>query len=152
MPWAKTSMSPGSAPAASSAPRTASITPSDWSFGVLGALAVWRRSPETSTASVNVPPTSTPSSMGREATARRPAAGARGYEGMAGPLRGDRRGRRHDLDLLRLGQVLMRGAVAIDVQRHSLARRPATRRRAALERVAVDIEAGARHAGEDLLR
>src|SRR3954463_4359450 len=54
------------APAASAAAATAVRTPCDWSSGVVGALAVWTRSPATRTASVNVPPPSTP----RSATAR----------------------------------------------------------------------------------
>ena len=53
-----------SASARSSALRTAASTPSDWSSGVVGAFAVYSRPPAASTASVNVPPTSTPSSMG----------------------------------------------------------------------------------------
>src|SRR4051794_13691961 len=63
MPWTKRSTSSALAPALSSAAFTASITPSDWSLGVLGALAVIRRSPSSSAASVNVPPTSTPRSI-----------------------------------------------------------------------------------------
>src|SRR3954468_6182900 len=158
MPWAKTLTSSGFAPAASSAAETASITPSDWSLGVLGALPVCRRSPTTITASVNVPPTSTPRSIGRDATSRPPprprrphakaAAGA--WRARGGGLRGDRRGHRHDLDLLRLGQVLVRRAVAVGVQRHPLARGAATGRRGALARVAVGVEAGAREALEHL--
>ena len=49
----------------SSAASTAAITPSDWSSGVVGALAVISRPSSASTASVKVPPTSTPSSIGR---------------------------------------------------------------------------------------
>ena len=37
--------------------------PADWSSGVVGTFAVWTRSPSNRTASVKVPPTSTPSSM-----------------------------------------------------------------------------------------
>src|SRR5262245_46416021 len=154
MPWAKTSMSSGLAPAASSAARTASIAPSDWSFGVLGALAVCRCSPATSTASVNVPPTSTPSSMARERTAAAPARARRcdQVRVMAGLRRsclgGDRRRHRHDLDLLRLGKVLVRRAVAVAVQRHALARRAAAGGRAALQRVPVGVESGARQSIE----
>jgi hypothetical protein len=56
------------APAALSAAWIASRTPADWSVGVVGALAVTMRPPTTSTASVNVPPTSTPSSTARTLT------------------------------------------------------------------------------------
>src|SRR3954468_13014311 len=154
MPWAKTLTSSGFAPAASSAAETASITPSDWSLGVLGALAVCRRSPTTITASVNVPPTSTPRSIGRDATSRPPPRPRRRHAGAwrarGGGLRGDRRGHRHALDLLRLGQVLVRRAVAVGVQRYPLARGAATGRRAALQRIAVGVEAGAREALEHL--
>src|SRR3954469_16381535 len=152
MPCARISTSSGVAPAASSAARTASITPSDWSRGVLGALAVCRRSPATSTASVNVPPTSTPSSMAADRTAAAPRASCGVTAGPRGALGGDRSGHRHDLDLLRLGQVLVRGAVAVGVQRHALARRAAARGRPALERVAVGVEPGARKALEHVLR
>ena len=50
------------APACPSTASIAAITPADWSPGVVGDFAVWMRSPSTRTASVNVPPTSTPSS------------------------------------------------------------------------------------------
>src|SRR4051794_13665501 len=60
MPCTKRSTSPAAASARSSASRTAASTPSDWSDGVVGALPVTRRSPESSAASVKVPPTSTP--------------------------------------------------------------------------------------------
>ena len=43
-------------------PRSPRARPRDWSSGVVGAFAVCRRSPSKSTASVKVPPTSTPSS------------------------------------------------------------------------------------------
>ena len=59
------------APARSSAASTAASTPSDWSSGVVGALAVTSRSPTATTASVKVPPTSTPSSTGPDATTAR---------------------------------------------------------------------------------
>ncbi len=57
-----------SEPARSSAASTAAITPSDWSSGVVGAFAVTSRPSTKTTASVNVPPTSTPRSTlcGRE--------------------------------------------------------------------------------------
>src|SRR4051794_11654611 len=51
-----------------------------------------------------------------------------------------RRSLRRD-ELLGLGEVLVRGAVAVVGERHPLARGPAARRRAALERVAVDVVA-----------
>ena len=51
--------------ARASALRTAVITPSDWSRGVVGALAVISRPSTASTASVKVPPTSTPKTLGR---------------------------------------------------------------------------------------
>ena len=47
----------------SSTASTAAITPSDWSSGVVGDFAVTTRPSNASTASVNVPPTSTPRSM-----------------------------------------------------------------------------------------
>ncbi len=65
VPWANSSTSLASAPARSSTAWTAFSTPSDWSSGVVGAFAVTRRPPTASTASVKVPPTSTPSSIGR---------------------------------------------------------------------------------------
>jgi hypothetical protein len=65
MPWTKRSTPSAPAAARSSAASTAAITPSDWSLGVLGALAVTSRSPSSRAASVNVPPTSTPSSTRR---------------------------------------------------------------------------------------
>ena len=63
IPWANEVTSPAARPARSRAAVTASITPRDWSSGVVGAFAVVKRPSTTSTASVNVPPTSTPSSM-----------------------------------------------------------------------------------------
>src|SRR5918999_3609551 len=60
MPCTKRSTSSASALAAASASRTASTTPSDWSAGGVGALPVTSRSPVSRTASVKVPPTSTP--------------------------------------------------------------------------------------------
>ena len=56
------------------------------------------------------------------------------------------------LDLLGLGQVLMRRAVAVVVQRHPLARRAATRRGAALQRLAVNVESVLGHAIQDVER
>ena len=46
------------------------MTPSDWSSGVVGAFAVTSRPPVASTASVKVPPTSTPSSTRSAAAAQ----------------------------------------------------------------------------------
>ena len=122
------------APARSSAASTAASTPSDWSSGVVGALAVTSRPPTASTASVKVPPTSTPSSIGRGRYDRRAA---------DAPLCGER-------DLLGLGQVLVRRAVAVVRQRHALAGRAAARRRAALEPVAVEVVAAGRLRREPL--
>ena len=65
VPWANSSTSSPSSPARSSTAVTAFSTPSDWSSGVVGALAVTSRPPTASTASVKVPPTSTPRSIGR---------------------------------------------------------------------------------------
>ena len=62
MPCAKAVTSPGARPARASAASTAAITPSDWSSGVVGAFAVTSTPSPSRTASVNVPPTSTPSS------------------------------------------------------------------------------------------
>src|SRR4051794_30253751 len=121
MPCAKARTSPASRPARSSAARTAAITPSDWSSGVLGALAVTRRpSSSARTASVKVPPTSTPRSTGRGRYAL-------SRDGL--------------FELLGGRQMLVRRAVAVVRQRHALARRPLARRRTALERVAVDVVA-----------
>ena len=58
-PCTKCVTSPGSTPARSSTSRAAATTPSSWP-AVLSTLAVTMRSAETSTASVNVPPTSMP--------------------------------------------------------------------------------------------
>src|SRR5688500_10297603 len=60
MPWTKRPTSDVLAPARSSTACTASSTPADWSSGVLGAFAVTSPSGAASTASVKVPPTSTP--------------------------------------------------------------------------------------------
>src|SRR4051794_11220267 len=91
--------------------------------------------------------------MAVERTAAAPRGGVRGHGGPGrAVLRGGRRGHRADPHLLRPGQVLMRGAVAVDVQRHPLARCAAAGRGAALQRVAVGVEAGARQALEHLLR
>src|SRR6476469_7745922 len=67
-------------------------------------------------------------------------------------LGGDRRRHRHDLDLLRLGKVLMRRAVAVVVQGDALTGGAAAGGRAALQGVAVGVEPGARQAVERLLR
>ena len=64
IPWENSSISSGERSARTSAASTAAITPSDWSPGVVGDLAVTRRPSNASTASVKVPPTSTPKSMG----------------------------------------------------------------------------------------
>ena len=63
MPCAKCVTWLESVPARSSASETAAITPSDWSAGVVGTFAVTRRPAAASTASVKVPPTSTPSAQ-----------------------------------------------------------------------------------------
>src|SRR5207302_4687692 len=59
---------------------------------------------------------------------------------------------RHGLDLLRLGQVLVGGAVSVVRQRHPLARRALARGRAAFQRVAVYVEAPQWLPGEELVR
>src|SRR4051812_29464561 len=125
MPCANVSTSCGSRCARSSAARTASITPRDWSSGVLGALAVTRRpSSSARTASVNVPPTSTPNSIvGRDPTAY-------------GVL-----GRDRLLDLLGRREMLVRRAVAVVRQRYALTRGALARGGATLQRVAVDVVA-----------
>ena len=131
------------------------MTPSDWSSGVVGALAVSTRPPATSTASVNVPPTSTPSSMAGNVPGpplRAPAGASVRLAGAVGAgLRRDHLRHGRELELLGLGQVLVRRAVAVVRQRHALARRALARRRPALQRVAVDVEAGPWQALEDLL-
>ncbi len=71
IPWAKDSTAPASRPARRSTSSTAAITPADWSSGVVGSFAVWTDSPSSRTASVKVPPTSTPSSMRRSYRAQR---------------------------------------------------------------------------------
>ena len=63
-PCTKCATSPGATPARSSTSRAASTTPSSW-LRVLRTLAVTIPSRPTSTASVNVPPTSTPSALTR---------------------------------------------------------------------------------------
>ncbi len=75
MPCANSSTSPADAPACASAAPTAAMTPSDWSAGVVGDFAVTSRPPVASTASVNVPPTSTPSSTPSNLTRGRRAQG-----------------------------------------------------------------------------
>src|SRR3954451_14972916 len=126
MPCTKRSTSGARAPARSSAASTAAMTPSDWSAGVLGALAVTKPSGVSSAASVNVPPTSTPRSIGALSHApptRRDEAG----------LRGSRR------EVLL--EVLVRRAVLAARQRHPLARRALARARVAGERRAVEAHA-----------
>ncbi len=82
--------------------------------GVEGTLAVWTaESSPTSTASVKVPPTSTPRSMSRETTGG---------------------SRRRELAILGVGQVLVGGAVAVVGQRHALAGGALAGRGAALRR------------------
>ena len=68
IPWTNRSTSSARAPARSSAACTASSTPSDWSSGVVGAFAVTSPSGVASTASVKVPPTSTPRTTRRTLT------------------------------------------------------------------------------------
>src|SRR4051794_2080223 len=135
MPWAKSVTSDARAPARSNTASIAASTPSDWSAGVVGALAVTTRPPATSTASVNVPPTSTPRSTGRR---YRPVL-VRSELG------------RDQFCLFRLSEMLMRRAVAVVRQRVALAGGAATRRRAALHRVAARVVALARLAGQPLV-
>src|SRR5215212_403801 len=59
MPWARATTTPASISEAS----MAFITPSDWSLGVEGTLAVTTLPSPSATRSVNVPPTSTPRRM-----------------------------------------------------------------------------------------
>src|SRR5439155_6366922 len=161
MPWAKPLTSAGAAPAEASTASTAAMTPRDWSAGVVGALAVCRRPEATSTASVNVPPTSTPRSMSAEAIGGARACGGRAVRGTGAaacardqdPGR-SRLGRERlvHLDLLRLCEVLVRRAIAVLVQRDALARCAAARGGAALHRIAVRVEAAARHPIDDRLR
>src|SRR3954447_16680994 len=124
IPCAKSVTSSACSPARANADSTAAMTPADWSPGVVGAFAVTTRSPTTSTASVKVPPTSTP----RRAR---------------GPLLGG-----DELALFGLCQVLMRRAVSVVRQRVALTRGAATSGRAALERIAVGVVAVARLAGQ----
>ena len=81
-PWSRArsaSTSPGATPARSSTSRAAATTPSSWR-AVLRTLAVTMPSGPTSTASVNVPPTSTPSALMRAPPAPpRPRAGPRSW-------------------------------------------------------------------------
>src|SRR5262249_48056360 len=63
IPWVSDSTWSVWAPARRRTSSTTAITPSDWSDGVVGAFAVWRRSPSSRAASVKVPPTSTPRSI-----------------------------------------------------------------------------------------
>ncbi len=62
IPWAKPSTAAARRRPAAAPPSTAASTPCDWSSGVVGAFAVCSVSPSKTTASVKVPPTSTPSS------------------------------------------------------------------------------------------
>src|SRR4051812_3876648 len=111
VPCANVSTPSADSPAFSSTALTASSTPSDWSSGVVGAFAVTSRPPTASTASVKVPPTSTPRSM----------------MGGDGIYLGGK------LNVLGLGEVLVGRAVAVVRQRRALARRAAARGGAALE-------------------
>src|SRR5579863_448993 len=121
IPCAKRSTSPASTPAPSSTARTAAITPRDCSAGVVGTFAVCTVAAPTSTASVKVPPTSTPSSIS-EAYARRTIPKEQ-------PLR------RQRLAVLGVGEVLVRRAVPVVRQRRALACRALAGRRAALQRL-----------------
>ena len=56
------------------------------------------------------------------------------------------------LDLLGLGQVLVRRAVAVVMQRHPLARGASPRRGAALQWAALDVESVLGHAFQDVER
>ena len=75
IPWAKASTVAGARRRPGPAPRRPRPSPPPTGrSGVVGTLAVWTRSPSNRTASVKVPPTSTPSSMGRRyRTAQCPA-------------------------------------------------------------------------------
>jgi hypothetical protein len=107
----------GEAPARSSAAVTAASTPSDWSSGVVGAFAVTSRSPTATTASVKVPPTSTPAARG-------------------GRYRAERAPQR---DLLGLGEVLDATGSSRCAAAARADKRPATRRWPALDPVAVQV-------------
>ena len=72
-----------------------------------------------------------------------------GYVVMAKPRRWLSRYRRREL--LGVGEVLMRGAVAVVRQRHPLARRALARARAALQRIAVDVKSVDRQAAEEIV-
>ena len=122
----------------------------DWSSGVVGALAVISRPSTASTASVNVPPTSTPRSIAApyRVGARRNPRAPRQRAQLSDPARLTRRAAG---DLLGLGQMLMGRAVAVVGQRHPLARGALTGAGATLQRVAVQVEAVAAAAREELV-
>src|ERR1700740_3282514 len=139
IPCAKRRSCAGSEPAFDSTAATASSTPSASSAVVVGSLAL-RTSPPavTSTASVNVPPTSTPRSTppayaGRAGARARPA------------LRGG------ELLVLGLRQVVVRRAVAVVRERSALAGRALARGRAALRRRAADRRVALERMGLDEL-
>src|SRR5688572_3379385 len=118
-------------PARSSTIRTAAITPSDWSPGVVGTLPVKRPAVQQSTASVNVPPTSTPSEQ-RAAVSEDAALTAPRIYRLGGKV--------HELQVLeRLDQVLVGGAVVAAGQRLALARLALARHRVAAARDAAGV-------------
>src|SRR5450631_1504539 len=131
MPCAKWVTSLARAPALCSTRRTASSTPTDSSLGVEGTFALWTASlPSTSTASVKVPPTSTPRSM-RSAYDRY---AARKLQLQPGAIRapGEQVRLGRQCAVLGLCEVLVGRAVAVARKRRALACRPLARRCAAL--------------------
>src|SRR5512133_2563111 len=139
IPWAKASTRSALAPARRRAASTAAITACDWSSGVVGTFAVCRCSPSKTTASVNVPPTSTPKSTSRSYLSEapqttRPRTKPRPSPASDALLRGERR------QLHRLLEVLVGRAVVHPRQRVALTRRALAGRGPALARNAVQAQ------------
>src|SRR5262249_37175141 len=149
IPWEKPRTCAAARPARSSAAWTAAITPSDWSCGVVGAFAVTIRPSNATTASVNVPPTSTPSSIRGGTLTRRGSRAPRSRGPRHPPQRTSGRERR--LELLGLGEVLVRRAVAVVRQWHPLTGRALPGTRPALQRIPVDVEPVLRLPREELV-
>ena len=149
-----------SAPARSSTAATARSTPRCSSDGVEGTLAVWTvPSGPTRTASVKVPPTSTPEEHARSLRERfqgRPAGAppdGGGQRLSRDPRRRCRRLRRGELAVLGVSEVLVGRAVAVARERRALAGRAFAGGRAAARRRAADGRVALVRVGfEELLR
>src|ERR1700743_3403132 len=148
IPWENSATALASAPGRSSTARTAATTAYAWSLGDVGALAVIRRPSTASTASVKVPPTSTPRSIHRTLPLRcprEPRARASGPNYLLS-LCGERLGQ-----FLGLRQMLMGRAIAVVGQGHPLARRALAGAGTALQRFAVQVEPVVRLRAQELV-